>query len=294
MQPDVRLEEEIRAAAPGGHRIVLRREADASMPPVPWDGAVPASLLPARPSDPSQRTSPRAPRATGDEPAPTRVGRTLQQLVLVLLVSAVLGGATSFAQGLLPDPLRPFANSASGWTLLTALTVALCRARAIPSAVFGAGSFAALVLGYQVVSGLRGSPTDETLFLAVGVVVGPFIGAAASWLHRGPWRAAVGCAVLAGVALGEGVFGLLRLAETTGWFYWTAIGVVGLGLLVHTLIRRLPASRSRILAIALTVAVGGAFFGAYSALSGYVPDRTDPALRTSAAVSSPPVEGAAS
>ena len=203
------------------------------------------------------------------------------QLVLVVLVAAVLGGTTSFAQGFLPDALRPFANSASGWTLLTALTVALCRARTVPSAVFGAGAFAALVLGYQVVSGLRGYPTDETLFLVVGIVVGPFIGVAASWLHRDQWRAAIGCAVLAGVALGEGAFGLLLLSEWTGWFYWTAIGLAGLGLLAHTLLRRVHARRTRIGAIVLTALVGAAFFGAYLGVTGYVPDRTDPAFRTS-------------
>ena len=106
-----------------------------------------------------------------------------------MLASALLGGATSFAQTFLPDALRPFANSASGWTLLTALVVGLCRARTLASAVLGAASFALLVLGYQYVSGLRGFPTDETLFLIVGLVVGPFVGVAASWLTRGGWRA---------------------------------------------------------------------------------------------------------
>lgn len=110
--------------------------------------------------------------------------RVLRQLLIVAGVSVLLGAATSFAQTVLPDALRPFSNSASGWTVLTAGVVAACRARAKSSALLGAASFAALVLGYQLMSTLRGSPTSETVFLVIGLIVGPFVGVAASWFSR--------------------------------------------------------------------------------------------------------------
>lgn len=191
-------------------------------------------------------------------------------LLLVVLVSLLLGGATSFAQTVLPDALRPFANSASGWTLLTALAVAGCRARTLPSAVFGAASFVSLVLGYQVVSTLRGFPTSETLFLIAGLVVGPFVGAAAAWLRRGGVRTALACGALAGIAIGESAFGLLVVSATTGWFSWTLIGVAGLGLLAHTVLRRLGTARLRLLAAGLVAATAVAFLLSYTAIGGIV------------------------
>jgi len=190
----------------------------------------------------------------------------LGQLVAVSAASAFLGGATSFAQTFLPYTISPIANSASGWTLLTALVVAACRARTAPSAVFGAASFVALVLGYQVVSGLRGYATSETLFLIVGLIVGPFVGIAASWLHSTGVRALLSCGALSGIAVGEGVYGLVRVAGTTGWFYWTLIAIVGLGLLAVTVVHRVHNARSRVAAIVLVLVVGAAFFFAYSAI----------------------------
>ena len=96
-------------------------------------------------------------------------------MVIVVVASLVLGALTSHAQGVLPGPLRPFANSASGWTVLIAFIVWRIGARTLPSAVFGLASFVALVLG----SGF-----------------------------------------LAGIAIGECLYGLIVVSGTTGWFYW--------------------------------------------------------------------------
>lgn len=192
--------------------------------------------------------------------------RLLVLLVLVVVAGAVLGAATSFAQTVLPDALRPFANSASGWTLLTVLVVGACRVRPAPSAVLGAASFAALVLGYWTASVLRGFPDDETLFLVIGVVVGPFVGVATSWLRQEGVRAAVGCGALAGIAVGESAYGLLVVVASTGWTYWAVIGGAGIALLGHTLLRRLHAARPRLLAVGLVLATAAAFFALYSSL----------------------------
>jgi Family of unknown function (DUF6518) len=206
---------------------------------------------------------------TNDQVAPTptpphswlRAGITL---VVVVATSLVLGGLTSFAQGILPDALRPFANSASGWTVLTAFVVWRVGARTRPSAVLGLASFVALVLGYTIASELRGLTYSPLLFGLIGTIAGPFVGVAASWLRRTGWRAALGSGLLAGIALGECLYGLIVVSGTTGWIYWALIGVAGAALLATTLMKRVEPRAPAILGVGITLAIAGAFFLAYS------------------------------
>ncbi|MEP7766227.1 DUF6518 family protein [Sanguibacter sp. 25GB23B1] len=190
----------------------------------------------------------------------------IETAVAVAVVSLLLGAATFLAQGLLPDPLRPLANSASGWTLLTVLVVQLARARPLPSAVLGAVGFVALVLGYAIAADVRGLFYSPVLFGVVGILVGPFVGVATSWLRSTGWRAALGAGALAGVALGECVYGLVVVSDTTGWFYWVLIGVAGVALLGVTLVRRAGRGVVALGGVGVALAVAGAFFVAYSGL----------------------------
>ncbi|MBO1752588.1 hypothetical protein J4G33_12315 [Actinotalea sp. BY-33] len=188
--------------------------------------------------------------------------------VAVVVVASFLGGmATFFAQGLLPGALTSFANSASGWTLVTVLLLAWARVSTALSAVLGVASFALLTVGYSVSAQMQGLYYDPTLFVVVGVVVGPFIGVATSWLRaESGWRAAAGTALLAGIGLGEAVFGLTAVADTTSPVYWILIGVIGLGLLVGMLLRRIRGAVLVVLTVVGTAAVAGAFVAAYGAL----------------------------
>jgi len=197
---------------------------------------------------------------------PQRRRRVAIELFIVVAASLMLGGLTSFAQGILPDQLRPFANSASGWTVLTALIVWRIGERTLPSVVFGLASFVALVLGYTVASELRGFTYSPVLFGVIGAIVGPFVGAAASWLRRTEWRAALGSGFLAGIALGESLYGLVVVASTTGWLYWALIGVAGVALLAATLVHRAGRRAPGILGVAVALTIAGAFFLAYSAV----------------------------
>jgi hypothetical protein len=211
---------------------------------------------------------------TAGPPAPEPPGRASddgarpgwRRAVAVLAASFLLGGLTSFAQGFLPDAAAPFANSASGWTVLTALLVGWARARTWPAAALGAASFVLLVLGYTAVADLRGFFYDPTLFGVVGLVVGPFVGVAAAWLRRAGVRAALGTALLAGVGLGESVYGLTTVVETTGATYWDAVGIAALGLLATMLARRLRGALPVSVATAGTAVVATAFVLAYRAL----------------------------
>lgn len=199
-------------------------------------------------------------------PAPAPLTHPAVRLGIPVVLSFVLGGLTSYAQGFLPDAFTSFANSASGWTVLTALLVYWSRARTGPAAVLGAASFVLLVLGYTVASQVRGFVYDPLFFSVVGLVAGPFVGVAASWLRATGVRAALGVALLAGIGVGEGVYGLTVVRETTSPVYWTVIGVAGLVLLAGLLVRRIRGALPVALAVGGTAAVAVAFHVAYTGL----------------------------
>ncbi|MFJ3406455.1 DUF6518 family protein [Promicromonospora sp. NPDC090134] len=207
------------------------------------------------------------PTATASTPsARAGLAHPVVRAGVVVVLSVVLGGLTSYAQGFLPDAFASFANSASGWTVLTALLVLWSRLRTAPAAVLGAVSFVLLVLGYMAASQVRSYVYDPLLFSAVGVVAGPFVGVAASWLRATGVRAALGAALLAGIGVGESVYGLKVVRETTSPVYWTVIGVAGLALLAGLLVRRVRGALPVALAAGGTVLVAATFFLAYSSL----------------------------
>ena len=195
------------------------------------------------------------------------ISRPAVRFGIVVVLSFLLGGLTSYAQGgFLPDAFASFANSASGWTVLTALLVYWSRARTVPAAVLGAVSFVLLVLGYMVAAQVRGFVYDPLLFSVVGVVVGPFVGVAALWLRATGVRAALGTALLAGIGLGESVYGLTIVRETTSPVYWIVIGVAGLALATWMLVRRVRGALPVALAVGGPVVVAAAFYFAYVSL----------------------------
>lgn len=135
------------------------------------------------------------------------------------------------------------------------------------AAVLGAASFALLTVGYAVSAHLQDLFYDPTWFVFVGLVVGPFIGVATSWLRSdSAWRAAAGTALLSGIGVGEAYFGLTAVADTTSPVYWIVIGVISLGLLVAMLVRRIRGALAVLLAVVGTGAVAGAFVVAFSAM----------------------------
>ena len=188
---------------------------------------------------------------------------------IVAVSSFLLGAATFHAQGFLPDALTSFANSASGWTLVTVLLLTGSRVRPAAAALLGATSFVLLTLGYSVAAQLQDLFYDPTLFALVGVVVGPFVGIATSWLRSShPWQAALGTSLLAGIGVGEAVFGLTAVADTTSPVYWVLIGAAALVLLIAMLIRRIRGVPWKLLAVIETCVTAGAFVVAYGWLGG--------------------------
>ncbi len=184
----------------------------------------------------------------------------------VVVLSFLLGGLTSYAQSLLPESFSSLANSASGWTLITVLLIASTRVRPVPAALLGATSFVLLTLGYTVVSDLRGYTYDPLLFSLVGLLVGPFVGLATTWLREHDLRAALATATLSGIAVGEAVYGLTVVDASTSPVYWTLIGLAGLSLLAVMVTRRIQGSVPITLALGCTAVVAAGFLAAYQNL----------------------------
>ncbi|MGZ0712651.1 DUF6518 family protein (plasmid) [Coraliomargarita sp. W4R53] len=190
-------------------------------------------------------------------------------------IGLLLGGATSFAQGFLPDELRPFANSNSGWTLLAFVVIVVCtRWQSARSWWVAAGLglfvFHALLQGYAIVSTLRGYPDaygPGDFYFTVATLAGPVIGLAGLWWWSDrPVLRAIGIAVFAAVMIGDGVSSLLRVAATTGWVYWVVSIAIGVAALLWVAVRRLERWRERLLAVVLTVVGAGVFVLVFAVL----------------------------
>jgi uncharacterized protein DUF6518 len=177
-----------------------------------------------------------------------------------VVAAPVLGGLTSLGQTVLPNAVAPLANSASGWTLLTILVLWWLRTRTWVSMLLGALCFVLLNVGYAVVSDARGFYYSPLLWSVVGVLVGPFVGLAVAWARQREVanRAAVGFGFLAGLLLGDAVSGFVRVRDTTGWFYWTALGVAAVVWVAVAALRRVAGRRDRLLLVAMTVCTAGA------------------------------------
>lgn len=197
---------------------------------------------------------------------PATTWASLVRAVFVALASVLLGGLTFFAQGFLPGWFTSFANSASGWTLLTTVLVVLAGLPAGRSALLGAISFVLLTQGYSWAAALEGLYYNPMLFSIIGVLVGPFVGLAACWLRQRGLRAALATAALTGVAVGESIHGLTVVADTTSPVYWILIGLAGLALLTLMLISRIRGWIPVVTASAGSAVVSTAFLVLYSSI----------------------------
>ncbi|WP_400995082.1 DUF6518 family protein [Agromyces sp. GXQ0307] len=238
-----------RAPAPGG--VV----AGAPGPGASGDGATWAGATPPDPhAAAAAPASLRAPR----HPWFSAAGRIL----LVAAIAFVLGGLTSWGQLLLPPETASLANSAGGWTIPTAILV-LLLARGYPeAAIAGGAGFVALTLGYAVASGWRGIAFDPTTWVIIGAITGPVIGCAAHALRRRGMQLALGTSVLAGVLIGEGVYGLTVVADTTSAVWWWFQIAAGSVLLVVGALRVRPWGLA-LVALTGTVLVAGLFWSAF-------------------------------
>src|SRR4051812_39356717 len=119
----------------------------------------------------------------------------------------------------------------------------MARPRLLAGAGMGAAGFVCLVLGYTLVSGLRGYSYAPAFWLLVAVVAGPVVGASAAALHSASWGVAIaGGVVLAGILIADGTRGLVELSTSTSPVYWILVIGLGLALIAWVLTRRLRIS----------------------------------------------------
>ncbi|MER7082987.1 hypothetical protein SAMN02982929_01997 [Saccharopolyspora kobensis] len=193
--------------------------------------------------------------------------RHLSALAVAVAAGLALGALTAFGQQWLPESLAPLANSASSWAL-TAFLVALLATRDGVAAASGSFVLVCMLIGYVVANQLRGYPSSSGLLIfwgAAAVVVGPLLGLGAHWLrHRRGARAALGGGGISGVLIGEGVYGLRYIADTTPPSYWWGQIAVGLLLLAAVSAWRLRPWRTTALGALTTASVAVAFVFLYS------------------------------
>jgi hypothetical protein len=136
------------------------------------------------------------------------------------------------------------------------------------AAVFGAASLLALLGGYVVGSEVRGYASSTAMVVfwtAAAIFAGPLLGVSSHWVKAGPQMlVATGAGALSGVLVGEGVYGLAFVLDTTYPPYWWGEIVVGVFLLLAVARRRSLCIRAVALSVGVAALVAVAFVGVYS------------------------------
>ena len=178
--------------------------------------------------------------------------------------------ATSIGQGVLPEVLAPLANSSTSWSFAAfVLALWLGDRQLVRGAVCASVAMLAMLVGYDLMTIARGFSISVSMGLfwaAAAVVVGPALGVGAAWVQgRERLRVAAGVAPIAGIAIGEGAYGLTIISETTPAAYWTAQIVLAVGAIAWVGVRTRSAA-SAVVSIVLTAVVAAAFYVGYSSL----------------------------
>ena len=149
------------------------------------------------------------------------------------IVGLAVGVLTAYGQGWLGDGFNSLANSAGPWSLAAFLVAR--RARGIPVAIIAAViTLVMSVIGYAIATEIRGgsnAASTVVFWVLAGFLAGPPLGVAAQWSKQKVVLRAVGYGVLGGVFLGEGIYGLDRIADTTEPNYWRVEILVGVAVI---------------------------------------------------------------
>jgi hypothetical protein len=217
-------------------------------------------------------TPDRSPATAGAASGLSARGNAGSARVLLVAVGTglAIGMATSVGQGSLPEALMPLSNSSGSWCLC-AFVLALLERDPPRAALVGFASLVAMLAGYALATELRGYPVGTSMFVrwgAAAVIAGPALGVGAAWLRGAdPLRAAAGVAPIAGILLGEGLYGLTVVAATTPAGYWIGEVVLGLVLVVLAAIR-IRTRRGIALMLALSAVASVGFYVVYTLVLG--------------------------
>ena len=145
-------------------------------------------------------------------------------------VGLAVGVLTAYAQGWLSNELGSLANSAGPWSL-AAFLVARCARRLVAAIPAAMTTLICCEVGYAIATNVRGGSNSSTtvlFWLIAAVLAGPPLGVAGAWSVHRDTRRGIGFGVIAGVLIGEGIYGWATVADTTDWRYWAIETVVGL------------------------------------------------------------------
>lgn len=191
--------------------------------------------------------------------------RSVVSATLLVAVGALLiGGLTSYGQQYLPTWVNSLSNSAGGWTMFAFLLIWLSRARMLLGAILGIVALELLNQGYGIVSAWRGVQYGAgfgNLWTVLGIIAGPLVGFAASLCRYGSplWRS-LAVTPLSAVLMGEGVYGLTTIADTTSPVYWTIEVVLSVAFVALALARARIRSSRALLVVVVWLVGSAAFF----------------------------------
>jgi hypothetical protein len=178
----------------------------------------------------------------------------------VLVSAAVTGALTSFGQTYLPDELRSLANASGPWFVVVMGALVVAHPRPVLAIILGVLALIVMNEAYGVVSRWRGFSYGgglSSMWNQIALLVGPVAGIAATWLRSSqPVLIALGASAPAAVLIGEGLFGLTVVNDTTSPVFWTIELAAGIGVVVVTAVTRLRTI------VAIGVLVGASAFGA--------------------------------
>ena len=205
--------------------------------------------------------------APGSSPSATSAAPpTGVVLATVAVAGSLLGVLTAYGQAWLPHEVASLANSSGTWCLAACLLSLLARRRS-DAAACGALVLASLLAGYVLGADLRGFPSSRSVIAYWGlaaVLVGPVLGLAAHAVARGSRAAsAAGAAVMGGVLVGEGIWGLTVIAGTTSPPYWWGQIALGVVLVAGIAVRRGWEVRNVVAAAVATGVVAALFVRGY-------------------------------
>ena len=191
----------------------------------------------------------------------------VRPILLASVVALPSGVLTAYAQAWLPEQLGSLANSTGTWALLAFLLARLATSQPV-AATLGSLSLLALLAGYIFGADVRGYPSSFGLIVfwtVAALLAGPLLGLASFWVksRRGP-LAALGAGGMSGVLVGEGVYGITVVADSTYQPYWWGEIAVGLVLLLILSARRLADARDIALGAGTSMLTAVVFVFAYS------------------------------
>jgi hypothetical protein len=138
------------------------------------------------------------------------------------------------------------------------------------SIILGALGLMVMNEAYGVVSRGRGFYYGgglSSMWNQIALFVGPVAGIAATWLRSPrPVLIALGASAPAAVLIGEGLFGLTVVNDTTSPVFWTIELAAGIGIVLVTAVRRLRTVPSIAVLVGASALGAALFYVVYSSL----------------------------